>query len=172
MRISVLVIMTLIIAAGCRSVSHETDRTETILPVNRAWVDGAKVEYVTTDASDAAIAEMVGANYAPRLANAIPGPGEPSSLARVYVFPDGEQISIFQVGPQPAGPANTDRHYSPLWRVVMVRWQRPDRVEELKSEEELFSAEGAGDVQLEVTGVVVNCPVTRSADGRALPGVR
>jgi len=171
-RITTLVIMTLSLAAGCRSVSNEVDRTETVLPVSRAWVDGSKVEYVTTDVSDAAIAEMVGANYVPRLANTIPEAGGPSALARVYVFPDGEQISIFQVAPQPAGPANADRHYSPLWRVVMVRWLSQDRVKELKSEEELFSAERVGDVDLEVTRVVANCPVTRSADGRSLPGVR
>jgi len=171
-RITTLVFMTLTMVAGCQSASFEADRTETVLPVSRAWVDGARVEYVTTDVSDSAMAEMLGANYAPRLANSIPEPGGASALARVYVFPDGEQIGIFQVAPRPAGPANADLHYSPLWRVVMVRWLRQDKVKELKSEAELFSAEEAGEVRLEVTRVVVNCPVTRSADGRALRGVR
>ena len=172
MRITTLMLMTLAIVAGCQSASFEADRTETTLPVSAAWVDGNKVEYVTTDVSDSAMAEMLGVNYVPRLANVIPEPGGPSALARVYVFPGGEQISIFQVAPQPAGPTNTDRHYSPLWRVVMVRWLRQERVRELKSEGALFTAERNGDVSIEVTGVIANCPVTRSADGRALRGVR
>ena len=171
MRITTPVLMTLAIVAGCQSASFEADRTEIILPVSQAWVDGSKVDYVTTDVSDSAMAEMLGVNYVPRLVNVIPEPGGLSALARVYVFPNGEQISIFQVGPQPAGPTNTDRHYSPLWRVVMVRWSSQDKVRELKSEGALFSAEGDGDVSIEVTNVVVNCPITRSADGRALRDV-
>ena len=170
--VTALVVITLSVVTGCRSASFEVGRTETVLPLGRAWVDGGKVEYVTTDASDAAMVEMAGANYVPRLADVIPDAGGASAVARVYMFPNREQISIFQAAPLPAGWANADPHYSPLWRVVRVQWLRQDRVRELKSEGELLSAEEGGDVLLEVTNIVVNCPVTRSADGRPLRGVR
>jgi len=147
-------------------------RTEVVLPLKRAWVDGRTVEYITTDVSDAAMARMSGANHVPRLANAIPKTGQPSVLERVYQFPGGEQISMFQSAPTPAGPANADRNYSPLWRIVLVRWRSPDQVRELKSEEELLAAEDKGEVTLSITNVVANCPVVRAADGQALRGVR
>jgi len=158
--------------AGCASHSFDASRTETVLPLNRAWVDGRTVEYVTTDISDAAMAKAAGANYAPRLAGAVGITGRASVLERVYKFPGGEQASIFQSAPLPAGSANAVSAYSPLWRMVMVRWKTAANGRVLKSEEDLLAAEERGEVALEPTNVVVNCPVTRAADGSALRGVR
>ncbi|MDZ7856862.1 hypothetical protein [Sphaerotilus sp.] len=42
----------------------------------------------------------------------------------------------------------------------------------MKSEEALLAAEEKSEVALEVTDIVVNCPVTRAAGGQALRGVR
>ena len=56
---------------GCASTLFDVGRSETVLPLNRAWVDGRSVEYVTTDISDAAMAKAMGANHVPRLAEAI-----------------------------------------------------------------------------------------------------
>lgn len=162
----------LCLLTACAGPVPDGSRTEVVLPLNRAWVDGRKVEYITTDVSDAAMARMSGANFVPRLSDAIPRAGQPSVLERVYKFPRGEQISIFQSAPLPAGPANADRNYSPLWRIVLVQWRSPDRVRELTSEEELLAAEDKGEVTLNITQVVANCPVVRVADGQALQGVR
>jgi len=170
--IAVLFVVALGLLSACASPVSDGDRTEVVLPLKRAWADGRKVEYITTDVSDAAMARMAGANFVPRLAVAIPKAGQPSVLERVYQFPGGEQISIFQSAPTPAGPANADRNYSPLWRIVLVQWRSPDRVRELKSEEELLAAEDKGEVTLNITHVVANCPVVRAADDRALQGVR
>ena len=160
------------VLGGCASPVFDVGRSETVLPLVRAWVDGRVVEYVTTDISDAAMAEAMGANYVPRLAQAARAlPGQ-SLLERVYRFPNDEQISIFQSAPQPAGGLNQDRSYSPLWRVVLVRWESPRYVRELKSEESLLEAEAKRELSLEVTDIVVNCPVTRDGAGRALRGVR
>ncbi|MBW8846332.1 MAG: hypothetical protein JF607_15315 [Burkholderiales bacterium] len=41
---------------------------EVVLPLQQAWVDGRRVDYVTTDISDAAMAAQAGVNHAPRLA--------------------------------------------------------------------------------------------------------
>ena len=157
---------------GCASPVFDVSRTETVLPLSRAWVDGRVVEYVTTDVSDAAMAQMTGANFVPRLRDAIASPGRPSILERVYKFSGNEQISVFQSAPLPAGSANADRSYSPLWRVTVVRWAKGAKVRELKSEEELLAAKDIGHVSLEPSDIVVNCPITRAADGRALRGVR
>lgn len=172
MRRTLLLFASATLLAGCASPFFDVGRTETVLPVSRAWVDGQIVEYITTDISDRAMATMLGANHVPSLAAAIrtaPGQG---FVERVYKFPNEEQISIFQSGPRPVGPANQDRSYSPLWRVVMVRWLEPARGREIRSEEELLAAEEKRLVALEVTDIVVNCPVTRASGGRALRGVR
>ena len=157
---------------ACASPLFDVGRSETVLPVSRAWVDGRIVEYITTDISDLAMARMMGASHVPALAAAIKSVPGQSIVERVYKFPNEEQISIFQSAPSPVGAENRDRSYSPLWRVVMVRWNNPAMGRELKSEEELLVAQDKKQVSLELTDIVVNCPVTRSAGGQALKGVR
>lgn len=158
--------------AACAQTGPARQEAEVVLPLQRAWFEGRLVEYISTDVSDAGMAAMMGVNHAPRLRQALPLPGQPSALERVYKFPGNEQISVFQSAPQPAGPENQDLGYSPLWRVVEVRWVAGRAAQELRSEEAVLAAEARGEVQLTVTDVVVNCPVTRGADGRALRGVR
>ena len=157
---------------ACASPLFDVGRSETVLPVSRAWVDGRIVEYITTDISDLAMARMMGANHVPALAAAIKSVPGQSIVERVYKVPNEEQISNFQSAPSPVGAENRDRSYSPLWRVVMVRWNNPAMGRELKSEEELLVAQDKKQVSLELTDIVVNCPVTRSAGGQALKGVR
>ena len=158
--------------SGCASTSFDAGRSETVLPVSRAWVDGRVVEYVTTDISDAAMAKAMGANHVPRLAEAAHAPPGHSLLARVYKFPNNEQKSIFQSAPNLVGSENSDFNYSPLWRLVLVRWNNPRFVREIKSEDSLLQAEDKQELSLEVTDIVVNCPITRDSTGKALRGVR
>ena len=172
MRPIISTLLTALLLTGCASPFFDVGRTETVLPVSRAWVNGRVVEYVTTDISDLAMAQMMGANHVPRLADALRATPGSSIVERVYKFTGQEQFSIFQSGPLPVGAENRDQSYSPLWRVVMVRWLEPSRVRELKSEEELLQAEEKGELKLEVTGIVVNCPVTKAGQGQALRGVR
>ncbi len=155
---------------GCST--FDAGKTEAVLKLQQAWVDGKRVEYVSTDISDIRAAKQNGVNYVPRLADAIPVDGRKSLVERVYKFPNGEQISIFPSAPTPAGGANTDTTYSPLWRLVMVSWLKPERVRELKSEEELLAAQDRGELSLRVTNIVANCPIIRSADGTRLAGAR
>lgn len=158
--------------AACASTPFVAGGAETTLPLSRAWFEGRKVEYITTDASDAAMAQMLGVNHVPRLADALPGPGRRSVVERVYKFARDEQISVFQSAPAPGGTTTTIGSYSPLWRVVMVRPVRLAGGRELQSEEQVLAAAERGDIELEVTDIVVNCPITRAADGQSLKGVR
>lgn len=169
---TVALLACLMVLAGCAISTFDAGRRETVLPLHRAWVDGHLVEYVTTDVSDAAMARAAGVNHVPRLRDALPAPGRPSVVERVYKFAGQEQISVFQSAPRPAGGDNADAGYSPLWRLTWVRWALGAVVRELKSEEELLAAQDQGLLTLELTDIVVNCPVTRSADGRRLQGAR
>ena len=169
----ILILITFIfILTGCVSTHFDASRTETVLPLNKTWVDGQKVEYVTTDISDPTMAKAAGVNYVPRLADAIPSTTSKSILERVYKFSNGEQISIFQSAPKPAGGLNEDHDYSPLWRLVIVKWVKPANLRELKSESELLSAEDAKEISIETTNIVVNCPITKGVDGSRLKGAR
>lgn len=167
---SCLSLLVSLLVCACSSLPVSGDHPVVSLPLNFAWVDGRKVEYVTTDISDPVMAQALGVNLVPRLAQAIPGPGRVSVVERVYKFVDDSQISVFQSAPSPTGPANADASYSPLWRMVLVRWNKPSLVRELKSEEQILSAEESKELTLEITNIVVNCPITRSVDGKAIGG--
>jgi hypothetical protein len=167
---SVLLIASLL--TGCANPFFDVGRTETVLQLSRAWMDGRVVEYVTTDISDLNMARMMGANYVPRLSEALVSSPGKSLVERVYKFAKEEQISVFQSAPSPVGAENLDRSYSPLWRVVMVNWANPAAARELKSEEAILASQERKEISLEVTGIVVNCPVTRAQGGQALRGVR
>lgn len=146
------------------------------LPLQQAWFEGRRVGYVSTDVSDAAMARKMGVNHVPQLAAAAAPDGSPpgtrSATERVYMFPGGEQINVFPSAPQPAGAANANRAYSPLWLVVMVHWQPGHRVQTLRSEEAVLAAAERGELRLTRTTVVVNCPVLIDADGRSLANTR
>ncbi len=172
MRVLFILITSFSLLTGCASPFFDVGRGETVLPVSRAWVDGKVVEYITTDISDLTMARMMGANHVPSLAFAVRSVPGQSLVERVYKFPNEEQISVFQSAPNPVGSENRDRSYSPLWRVVLVRWNALAPKRELRSEEELLAAEEAKEVSLEVTDIVVNCPITRSGRGQSLKGVR
>lgn len=172
MRSTIIVATVVSMLSACASPLFDVGRSETVLPLSKAWVDGRIVEYVTTDISDLAMARMMGANHVPGLAAVVKFPAGSSVVARVYKFPDQEQISIFQSAPNPIGAENQDRGYSPLWRVVLVKWAGQTVKRALKSEEELLAAEEKKEVTLQVTDIVVNCPVTRGANGQVLKGVR
>lgn len=132
------------------------------LPRLQAWVEGRRVDYVTTDISDAAMAAQAGVNHAPRLRDAL-GSGRGSITERVYKFSDARQISVFPSAPAAPGAATPDPNYSPLWRLVLVAWKPGSTVRELRSEEAVLAAAEAGEVSLAVTDIVVNCPILPDA---------
>jgi hypothetical protein len=143
------------------------------LPLVSGWYDGKVVRYVTTDVSDRQAAVEMGANYVPRLANALnrqPQPGQPGAVERIYGFTT--QGSVLPSLPAPIGAANANPNYSPLWQVYKVRWLPGRQIRVLKSEEEVLAAEQAGDLSIEKTNLVVNCPVIFTAEHGSLPQVR
>lgn len=167
-------------AAPARTASKPASGETINLPLIQGWFEGRRAYYVTTDASDATMSAMMGANYVPRLANTLPPepkvPGTPSSTDRIYKFPNAEQASVLPSAPEPLGAGNASNAYSPLWQIVNVTWNPGAKVVTLRSERDVLEAEDAGRITVMPTRVVVNCPVVRIEDevlrGASLPRVR
>ena len=160
---------------GCAHTPAPPAPSQVQLPVLQGWFDGEPVLYVTTDASHADVAADKGANFAPRLAHALPGgapePGRRSSVDKVYAVTNFKQPSVFASAPRPVGAASTDTAYSPLWQMVKVTWQPGRAARELRAEEAVLAAAEKGDVVLEHTPVVLNCPIVQRAAQGSLPGL-
>jgi hypothetical protein len=77
-----------------------------------------------------------------------------NKVAPIWAFTNGasEQKNVIDVVPG-------DRGYTPLWRVSMVTWRDGATPRVLRSATEIRAAAAAGDVMIERTGTVVNCPV-------------
>lgn len=147
------------------------------LPLQRGWFEGKTVFYITTDVSDAAVARDKNANFAPRLASALPAlqaksqTPQASSVDKVYAFADIDQGNVFASAPLPMGHTNREAAYSPLWQMLIVTWKPGADKRVLKSEEEVLDAQEKGWVALLFTGVVVNCPIVHRGALGGLAGV-
>ncbi len=137
------------------------------LPLTRGFVGGNEVFYISTEASDRDLADhltsLTGSRvaYAPALASA---PAE--SLANIYAFSNGiEGEGPLGFQPNVADSHPGDEKYSPLWRINVVEWQEGADVRELRSEEEILAATGAGEVTVTATETVVNCPFVQWEGG-------
>jgi hypothetical protein len=159
---------------GCAAMGAPSASPSVRLPLLTGWFDGRPVLYVTTDVSDASLARVKAANYAPVLGNAIPGEagraaGQRSSTARVYAIVNHDQGSVFGSAPDPVGYESRSDAYSPLWQLVKVAWRDAGVARVLHTEEEILAAESDGLVTIETTRVVLNCPIVQR-DSHRLPG--
>ena len=159
------------VLAGC-AISALPNGASISLPVRLAWFEGHEVRYVTTDVSDSAVATDQGANFVPRLGRAATVPSNFSLTERVYKLSNFDQRTVFQSAPNPVGGSNADQSYSPLWRMVLVTWKQPSQARELRSEEAILAAQESGQVSLQVTQIVLNCPILGVQGQGILPGVR
>jgi hypothetical protein len=142
------------------------------LPLVSGWYEGREVQYVTTDVSDPDAAIEMGANYVPRLANAIVpvAPGKPGAVERIYRVSNFKQGSVLPSIPDPVGAANRNRNYSPIWQVYVVTWAAGTTPRELRAEDEVLDAEEKGQVSISKSNIVVNCPVVFFAGAGLLQG--
>lgn len=142
----------------------EQNLTETsipvMLPLTPGYSNGHEVFYISTEASDRDLADLMtnwtGARvvYTPSLANAPPG-----ALANIYAFKNGIEGSGplgFQPKVADSEPGNAT--YSPLWRIILVQWKEGMSPTELKSKQEISAALQDDKITIEPTERVVNCP--------------
>ena len=167
--------LAMLLLSACSTPPPSAGNSQASVPVLRGWFDGEVVFYITTDVSHADVAEAKGANFAPRLAEALPSgppvPGRRSSVDKVYAVTNFKQDSIFASAPEPMGSASRSTAYSPLWQMVKVTWAAGKTPQTLKSEEAVLAAAESGAVTLETTPVVLNCPIVHRGPGGGLPGV-
>ena len=176
-RCSRLALCACLLLSACATPAPQPPPPQATLPLQRGWFEGKTVFYIATDVSDAAVAQDKKANFAPRLAYALPaqtqvpqGP-QASSVDKVYAFTNIEQGNVFASAPLPMGHTNREAAYSPLWLMVTVTWKPGTAQRILKSEEEVLDATEKGWVTLVSTGVVVNCPIVHRGALGGLAGV-
>jgi len=168
------VLLAVLLTGGCTTVHAPAGPGQSLLPVLSGWFEGEEVFYITTDVSHADVAQAKGANFAPRLALALPegraAPGR-SSVDKVYAVTNFKQASVFASAPFPMGSTSRDTAYSPLWQMVKVTWVAGATPQVLRSEEDVLAAVDRGAATLEATPVVLNCPIVHRGPKGALPGV-
>ena len=145
---------------------HGAETYLATLPLTLGWFDGQPNFYISTDASDAAVAAAFGANYSPTLGNV----ANTTAVDDIYVITNFKQGNIVPSSPLPAGTANTNAAYSPFWQISMVTWAESAKPYLLRSEADVLAMRDAGQVTIQKTNIVVNCAVIYTPQGDVLPG--
>ena len=151
------------------------------LPLQVGFFNGAPALYITPEvgvdpnapAAVIAAAKQVAigfnSNFIPQNFGTLPGS---PAVDDIYVFTNFTQGNVLASAPHPAGPANTDRDYSPLWQVNLVSWNPGSQGRALTSQTEITNAVAAGDVTIAKTPIIVECSVIFTPSGGLLPGAR
>jgi hypothetical protein len=138
------------------------------IPLTKGYENGNEIFFIATDASDEKLAQqatkLLGfkVNFSPLLSQT-----PESALSQAYAFtngisgkgPFGFQIPVLSAKPGDAG-------YSPLLQINTVTWKDNSSAKELKSVQEIMSAENNGTLTINKTGIVVNHPVIKWQDGQ------
>ena len=137
------------------------------IPLLKGYENGNEIYFIATDVSDektAAFAtNLTGfkVNYAPALAQT-----PDSARDQAYAFTNGvagDGPSGFQIPVVNAKPG--DEGYSPLWQVNEVTWNDNATARELKSVQEITTAEQNGELSINDTDIVVNHPAIQWQNG-------
>jgi len=137
------------------------------IPLLKGYENGNEIYFIATDVSDektAAFAtNLTGfkVNYAPALAQT-----PDSARDQAYAFTNGvagDGPFGFQIPVVNAKPG--DEGYSPLWQVNEVTWNDNATARELKSVQEITTAEQNGELSINDTDIVVNHPAIQWQNG-------
>ncbi|MBI4336314.1 MAG: hypothetical protein HY683_00595 [Chloroflexi bacterium] len=137
-------------------------------PLVKGFAKGGEVLFIHTETSDPDVATMLTNMMGPKVIAVSSLAQVPASLlGNVYAFtngvrgggPFGFQADVFDSVPG-------DRGYTPLRALHLVTWKDGATPTELRSAEEIKSAEARGDVTAARRDVVVNMPVLAWPDGQ------
>ena len=137
------------------------------IPMMKGYENGHEIFFIATDASDnqtaAAITNQTGfkVNVAPVLTKT-----PESARNQAYGFTNGIPGNGpfgFQLPVVAAKPG--DQGYSPLWQLNLVEWNQNANPKELKSVEEIMSAQQNGSLTVKKAEVIVNHPVIKWEGG-------
>jgi hypothetical protein len=151
--------MVLVLLSAC-SGQQAAGPTFASIPAGRAFAEGKEIFFSHTEVSDAGVAEKL-TNMMKSPVLLVPSLADvPEQLTSpVYVFengvtgkgPLGFQPDVFDNPPGTPG-------YTPLRRIVFVKWNDGANARELRAASELLSAEKNGELTLQKSDVVVNMP--------------
>lgn len=163
------------IAAG-RSVSVRAS-----LPLQIGFFAGQSALYITPEVgvdpnapssiitAAKQLAVTFNANFIPSNFGTLPNS---PAVDDIFAFTNFTQGNVLASAPHPAGPANTDTNYSPLWQLNLVAWNPGQQGRVLKSQADIENAANAGEVTITKTPIVVECSVVFTPGGGLLPGAR
>ena len=168
---SIILLAALLAALPAAAQMSSMSGDQPAMPAVSGYAEGEEILFLHTAASDPEIAglltNMMGSPVltVPALAKA---PDE--LLAQVFVFTNGLKTDGAR-GPLGFQPDVFDNipvsdGYSPLRTIVLVTWGDAASARLLKSSEEIEKARQAGDLTVEIPGVVVNMPVLTWPGGR------
>src|SRR5258708_27976873 len=151
------------------------------LPLQVGFFDGATALYITPEvgvdpnapaaiiAAAKQVATGFNSNFIPQNFGVLPGT---TAVDDIFVFTNFAQGNVLASAPHPAGPANTDTNYSPLWQVNLVSWNSGRQGRVLASQTDITAAAAAGDITIQRTPIIVECSVVFTPGGGLLPGSR
>lgn len=151
------------------------------LPLQVGFFDGATALYITPEvgvdpnapaaiiAAAKQVATGFNSNFIPENFGTLPNS---PAVDDIFVFTNFTQGNVLASAPHPAGPANTDANYSPLWQISLVSWNSGRRGRVLTSQTDITDAAAAGDVTVQKTPIIVECSVVFTPGGGLLPGSR
>ena len=140
------------------------------IPLIKGYVNGKEMYVIATDASDkesaALITNLTGfkVNVAPVLSKT-----PEDVLGQAFAFTNGIQGDGpygFQLSVLSAQPG--DQGYTPLYQVNSVEWVNQDNAKELKSVDEILTAEQNGELKIHKTITVVNKPAVKWDGGELM----
>jgi hypothetical protein len=152
-----------------------------ILPLQVGFFNGATALYITPEvgvdpnapaaiiAAAHQIAEGFNSNFIPTNFGTLPNS---PAVDDIFAFTNFTQGNVLASAPHPAGPANIDTNYSPLWQISLVAWNSGYQARVLKSQAEIENAANAGEVTITKTPIIVECSVIFTPGGGLLPGAK
>ena len=145
-------------AMGEMATMVETGR---LAPPVKGYYKGQEILFIHTEASDRKVAEMLTTMMGPQVVLVPALAQAPESvLGKVYVFANGVPGGgPFGYQPDVFASVPGDPSYTPLQSVKLVAWKDGASPRELRSVEEVQSAQSKGEITIEVPGVVVNMPI-------------
>ena len=148
----------LVLLSACAPQQNGPAKAE--LPVDKGYADGNEIYFTHTEASDAKLAEKMGAGmqspvlYVPALAHVTD-----HAVANVYVFTNGvEGASMSGLQPSVFDNPPGAEGYTPLRRINMVTWTDETQARELKTAADVLEAAETGELTIQQPGVVINAP--------------
>ena len=149
-------------ATTTRTTITNTTRSSISFPLSKGYVNGKIAFFIATDVSDnqtaASITKNLGykVNFAPSLA-LIPQSGRQQGYEFINGI-TGEGAFGFQVPVASALPG--DKDYSPIVQLNLVKWKNNNSTtpRELKSSEEIMTAQSNGELEITKTNIIINSP--------------